>query len=75
MKRNELLNNIKTNMEVIINTLRKYDIETLFDLCDLKLHDVIMMDNFNEDLFDFMCQVEYDNFKEYLEENNCATRY
>ena len=75
MKKQELLNNIKTNMEVIINTLRKYNIETLFDLCDLKLHDVITMDNFDDNLFDFMCQVEYDNFKEYLEENNCAARY
>ena len=75
MKKQELLNNIKTNMEVIINTLRKYNIETLFDLCDLKLHDVVTMDNFDDNLFDFMCQVEYDNFKEYLEENNCAARY
>ena len=75
MKRNELLNNIKTNMEDIINTLRKYNIETLFDLYDLKLHDVVTMDNFDDNLFDFMCQVEYDNFKEYLEENNCIARY
>ena len=75
MKKQELLNNIKTNMEDIINTLRKYNIETLFDLCDLKLHDVVTMDNFDDNLFDFMCQVEYDNFKEYLEENNCAARY
>ena len=75
MKRNELLNNIKTNMEVIINTLRKYDIETLFDLCDLKLHEVASMDNLDENTFEFMCQSEYDNFREYLEENNCITEY
>ena len=75
MKKQELLNNIKTNMEDIINTLRKYDIETLFDLYDLKLHDVATMDNLNEDLFDFMCQVEYNNFKEYLEENNCKVEH
>ena len=75
MKKQELLNNIKTNMEDIINTLRKYDVEALFNLYDLKLHDVVTMDNFDDNLFDFMCQVEYDNFKEYLEENNCAARY
>ena len=75
MKKQELLNNIKTNMEDIINTLRKYNIEALFNLYDLKLHDVVTMDNFDDNLFDFMCQVEYDNFKEYLEENNCAARY
>ena len=75
MKKQELLNNIKTNMEDIINTLRKYNIETLFDLCDLKLHDVVTMDNFDDNLFDFMCQVEYDNFKEYLEEKNCKVEH
>ena len=75
MKKQELLNNIKTNMEVIINTLRKYDVEALFNLYDLKLHDVATMDNLDEDLFDFMCQCEYDNFREYLEENNCITEY
>ena len=75
MKKSNLLNNIKTNMEDIINTLRKYNIETLFDLYDLKLHEVVTMDNFDDNLFDFMCQVEYDNFKEYLEENNCTARY
>lgn len=75
MKKQELLNNIKTNMEVIINTLRKYDIETLFNLYDLKLHDMATMDNLDADLFDFICQCEYDNFKEYLEENNCITEY
>ena len=75
MKKRELLNNIKTNMEVIINTLRKYDIETLFNLYDLKLHDMATMDNLDDDLFDFICQCEYDNFKEYLEENNCILKY
>ena len=75
MEKRELLNNIKTNMEVIINTLRKYDIETLFNLYDLKLHDVVTMNNFNEDLFDFMCQVEYDSFEEYLEEKNCKVEH
>ena len=75
MKKQELLNNIKTNMEDIIRTFKKYDIEALFSLYDLKLHDVVTMKNFNEDLFDFMCQCEYDNFKEYLEENNCITEY
>lgn len=75
MKKQELLNNIKTNMEVIINTLRKYDIETLFNLYDLKLHDMATMDNLDADLFDFICQCEYDNFKEYLEENNCILKY
>ena len=75
MKKQELLNNIKTNMEVIINTLRKYDIETLFNLYDLKLHDMATMDNLDGDLFDFICQCEYDNFKEYLEENNCILKY
>ena len=75
MKKQELLNNIKTNMEVIINTLRKYDIETLFNLYDLKLHDMATMDNLDDDLFDFICQCEYDNFKEYLEENNCILKY
>ena len=62
-------------MEVIINTLRKYDIETLFNLYDLKLHDMATMDNLDDDLFDFICQCEYDNFKEYLEENNCILKY
>lgn len=75
MKKQELLNNIKTNMEVIINTLRKYDIETLFNLYDLKLHDMATMDNLDADLFDFICQCEYNNFKEYLEENNCILKY
>lgn len=75
MKKQELLNNIKTNMEVIINTLRKYDIETLFNLYDLKLHDMATMDNLDDDLFDFICQCEYNNFKEYLEENNCILKY
>lgn len=75
MKKQELLNNIKTNMEVIINTLRKYDVEALFNLYDLKLHDMATMDNLDDDLFDFICQCEYDNFKEYLEENNCITEY
>ena len=75
MKKQELLNNIKTNMEVIINTLRKYEIETLFNLYDLKLHDMATMDNLDDDLFDFICQCEYDNFKEYLEENNCILKY
>lgn len=75
MKKQELLNNIKTNMEVIINTLRKYDIEALFNLYDLKLHDVVSMENFDWDIFEFVCQCEYDNFREYLEENNCITEY
>ena len=75
MKKQELLNNIKTNMEVIINTLKKYDIEALFNLYDLKLHDVVSMENFDWDIFEFMCQCEYDSFGEYLEENNCITEY
>ena len=75
MKKQELLNNIKTNMEVIINTLRKYDVEALFNLYDLKLHDMATMDNLDADLFDFICQCEYDNFREYLEENNCILKY
>ena len=75
MKKQELLNNIKTNIEVIINTLRKYDIETLFNLYDLKLHDMATMDNLDDDLFDFICQCEYNNFKEYLEENNCKVEH
>lgn len=75
MKKQELLNNIKTNMEVIINTLKKYDIEALFNLYDLKLHDVVSMENFDWDIFEFVCQCEYDNFREYLEENNCITEY
>ena len=74
-KRMELLNNIKVNMNNIINALKNYDIEALFDLYNLKLHEVALMDNLNEDTFEFMCQCEYDNFREYLEENNCITEY
>lgn len=73
--RMELLNNIKTNMEDIISTLKGYNIEALFDLYDLKLHEVASINNLNEDIFEFMCQSEYYNFKEYLEENNCITEY
>ena len=73
--RKNLLNNIKINMEDIISNLRKYDIETLFDLYDLKLHDMATMDNLDADLFDFICQCEYDNFKEYLEEKNCKVEH
>ena len=73
--RQTLLNNIKVNMENIINTLRNYDIEALFDLHDLKLHEVISMENFNENVFEFMCQSEYYNFNEYLKENNCNAEY
>lgn len=73
--RMELLNNIKANMEDIISTLRKYDIETLFSLNNLKLHEVVSMENFNEDLFDFMCQCECDNFNEYLTECNCKVEF
>ena len=75
MKKQELLNNIKTNMEDIIRTLKKYDIEALFSLYDLKLYDMATMDNIDDDLFDFICQCEYNNFKEYLEENNCILKY
>lgn len=75
MEKRELLNNIKTNMEGIISTLRKYDIDTLFNLYDLKLHEVVSMNNFDENTFDFLCQCEYDNFKEYLAENNCIIKH
>ena len=72
--RQTLLNNIKTNMENIIYAFKEYDIETLFSLYDLKLYNVISLNNFDEDIFNCMCQCEYDNFMEFLEENNCATR-
>lgn len=75
MTRQTLLNNIKTNMEDIISTLKGYDIETLFDLYNLKLHEVVFMENFDEDTFEFMCRCEYDDFKEYLTEKNCITEY
>lgn len=75
MEKRELLNNIKTNMEGIISTLRKYDIDTLFNLYDLKLYEVVSMNNFDENIFDFMCQSEYYNFEEYLKENNCIIEH
>lgn len=73
--RMELLNNIKANMEDIIRTFKKYDIEALFDLYNLKLHEVVSMENFNEDIFEFMCQSEYNNFEEYLSECNCKVEF
>ena len=74
-KRMELLNNIKVNMNNIINALKNYDIEALFDLYDLKLHEVASMNNLDENIFEFMCQSEYYNFNEYLKENNCIIEY
>ena len=73
--RMELLNNIRTNMEDIISTLRKYDIDTLFNLNNLKLYEVVSMENFDEDIFECMCQCEYNNFNEYLSECNCKVEF
>lgn len=73
--RMELLNNIKANMEDIIRTLKGYNIETLFSLNNLKLYDVASMENLNDDIFEFMCRCEYDNFNEYLSECNCKVEF